>query len=581
VPAITIACWQADVVEVPERTICEVSEACLPHEAALAWGASSPGGLMHTWFRKVLPLLLAAGLATPACGGGGDDRDAAVKADCEVAGIENRGQPPVIESVMITQNPDCVLSAILDVRTDVPASFSLRIEGDGHGRTIRFEERGTDLALPILGLRAETAYSFTVTAAAEDGTSATHGPVSYVTAALPDGPFPPLEVTIRNEAKMVPGVTVFSSMILQLPLDQRPGLFLAVDAEGEVIWYHTHPDQVLESFRLTEAGTLLYLAGTDGAREMDMLGKTLREWSPQGREMPAGIEVLGVHHDIIELPGGNVAAIGIEMRDIEHVVEGKAVIHHVMGDVILEWTRDGALVHAWSAFDFLDPQFYKQDFFDNFWDLYVDVKGGTKNWTHGNALIHDATDDSFILSLRHLDWLVKVSRQTGKLAWKMGEFGDFALADGSEWFYHAHSAELLEPGRIMLFDNGNLRPGYTAETFFSRALELTFDETSMVCAEAWEWRDSEPFYSQYLGDADRLPGGNVLVGDGGRVQDQAQPLYNPFNLKWYRIVEVTGDGEVVWELRARDFSGNVLGYSLYRAQRWPSIYPAAVAQEVP
>jgi len=370
-------------------------------------------------------------------------------------------------------------------------------------------------------------------------------------------------------------------MILQLPLDQRPGLILAVDSEGEVVWYHTHPNQVLESFALTRAGTLLYLAGTDGAREMDMLGRTVREWKTDAEPLASGIKVLGVHHDIIELPDDHVAAIGIEMRDIEHEVDGKKITHHVMGDVILEWTRDGDLVRAWSAFDFLDPQYYKQDFFDNFWDLYVEAEGGTKNWTHGNALLYDGTDDSFILSLRHLDWLVKVSRKTGKLVWKMGELGDFSIAGKGEWFYHAHSPMIVEPGRIMLFDNGNLRPGYTAETFFTRALEFTYDEATMMFSEAWQWRDTAPFYSQYLGDADRLPNGNVLVGDGGRVKDQAQPLTNPFNLKWYRIVEVTDGGEVVWELEAQDFSGDVLGYSLYRAQRWPSIYPGCIAEEVP
>ena len=209
----------------------------------------------------------------------------------------------------------------------------------------------------------------------------------------------------------------------------------------------------------------------------------------------------------------------------------------------------------------------------------MDVAGGTKNWTHCNAILYDESDDSFVLSLRHLDWIVKISRESGELLWTMGEGGDFTIAGEGEWFYHQHAPMLLEPGRIILFDNGNLRPEYELATFFTRTLEFTYDEAGKTFSEAWKWQDDEPFYSQYVGDSDRLGNTNVLIGDGGRVEDQSQPLTNPFNLKWYRIVEVTDNKEVVWEMQAQDFSGDVFGYSLYRAQRWSSIYPEVIATE--
>jgi len=480
---------------------------------------------------------------------------------------------PVLTDILMVQNPGNALSATLEFGTDDVSTVSLRIEGAGKTRLITFAETGTEFVLPVLGLRAETAYVLTLVATNESGVSTTAEPMDYITGPLPEGVFPEREVLVSTPEKMQPGVTVYSTMWLWFPLTLVKGLIVAVDETGDVIWYHRDPSNPIEAFHRMADGSLLYLAGLAGAVKADMMGNTLQDWDPA-----AEWDIPGFHHDAIELPDGNIAAIGVEFEPIEYETEDGPVTYNVAGDLIVEFTPDGELVNRWSTFDLVDPQFTKVDFHDPFWDQFVDFEGGTKDWLHANSMVYDASDDSFIVSLRHVDWVIKVDRQTGELVWTMGEGGDFEKVSG-EWFYHTHSLQLIEPGRVMLFDNGNWRPGYEWSELWSRALEFTYDEEAMTWTQVWEWTDDEPFYSQMVSDTDRLENGNVLIADGARLKDPAGDLMAPANFKWSRIVEVTDAGEVVFEMEQKNFSGDVLGYTMYRAQRWSSLYPESLATE--
>ena len=71
---------------------------------------------------------------------------------------------------------------------------------------------------------------------------------------------------------------------------------------------------------------------------------------------------------------------------------------------------------------------------------------------------------------------------------------------------------------MVLFDNGNRRdvPG------ISKAIEIEFTGAPPTSAAiTWEW--TLPGYSAFLGDADRLPGGNTLVTAGSETLTCGQP----------------------------------------------------------
>ena len=81
--------------------------------------------------------------------------------------------------------------------------------------------------------------------------------------------------------------------------------------------------------------------------------------------------------------------------------------------------------------------------------------------------------------------------------------------------------------------------------------------------------DGTPVSTTFIGDADMLENGNVLVNHGGIGPFPPDPD-NPLNI-WTREIVPTGEsgGDVVWELRSATESGFWLSY---RAERIPSFY---------
>jgi len=148
-----------------------------------------------------------------------------------------------------------------------------------------------------------------------------------------------------------------------------------------------------------------------------------------------------------------------------------------------------------------------------------------------------------------MNQLVKVSRATGKILWRLGVGGDFRM-DPADYFYHQHSPELQPGGNILLFDNGTRRPAEHGGEF-SRALELRLDEKAMTAEAVWSYRHAPDLFCPIWSDADRLPNGNTLVTFGTRTPGDTT-----------RYVEVTSAGRVVWDVELRPS-----GWGTYRAER--------------
>jgi hypothetical protein len=156
------------------------------------------------------------------------------------------------------------------------------------------------------------------------------------------------------------------------------------------------------------------------------------------------------------------------------------------------------------------------------------------DWTHANALWFDAEQSQIYLNIRNLDRIAVFDYPSGDLVREIG--------DGGVTFAHAHDPQYLPDGTILLFDNGLHRPGGEE---YSRAVQ--FKEGAGGQLEVvWEYRETPDFYSDVMGDADRLESGNTLITDAVNG----------------RIVEVDPEGGKVWEARL-----SPPGMSLYKTQR--------------
>lgn len=101
---------------------------------------------------------------------------------------------------------------------------------------------------------------------------------------------------------------------------------------------------------------------------------------------------------------------------------------------------------------------------------------------------------------------------------------------GRGTFRKQHDAKTLHNGNLFVFDNRGAGS-------VSRVLELRLPSLEI----AWQYSgtDESPFYTHALGAAHRLPNGNTLIieSDNGRA------------------IEVTAEGEIVWEFRSPHRAG--------------------------
>jgi hypothetical protein len=78
-----------------------------------------------------------------------------------------------------------------------------------------------------------------------------------------------------------------------------------------------------------------------------------------------------------------------------------------------------------------------------------------RDYAHINALEIDPSDGDLVLSLRHLDAILKIRKVDGSTAWRLGGPNDSFGTIPAQRTSHQHFARFLPDGRLQVFDNGN------------------------------------------------------------------------------------------------------------------------------
>lgn len=500
-------------------------------------------------------------------------------------------------SIALNPNPRAPLVALVEFIADTPVRANLEVSDGATSWLVSSDDKlSRKRTIPILGLSPGKKYSITLTAEDEGGSSFSWPkPLEVETRSLP-ADFPPLRVNSAEPDAVEPGITLFNVTRYE---GGSYGLIVAVDETGEVVWYF-QTDHAIGFVTQLRNGNLLYLHRS-GAVEIDWLGNVVHQWNPTARGGSLGEGAIPVvtdsfHHEMRELPNGNFLVLSTELRlqndypSSETDPSAPAERASVAGDVVVEFAPDGHIVDRWSLFDLLDPYRICYGSLDGFWNsLYRDSADSTMDWTHGNAVFYDAADDSLLLSLRHQDALIKVSRKTGALQWILGTHGGWTPPwngyllepEGElEWQYHQHASTVTREGTILLFDNGNFRARpfdeymATAQSY-SRVVEYMVDEVGKTVSQVWSYGGpgDEVFYTAFGGSAEWLTHtGNVLVTDGARITDaEGKPTENgPGAKRWARILEVTRTtlARKVFELIVGNESqASSRGWSVYRSKR--------------
>ncbi len=523
--------------------------------------------------------------------------DAAWPLDVHDDTAEETGEGPAIANLMLEANPNNLLSGTLTFTTDQPTTDQVQVvnlEDGGASNSFSIPLAGmtptTFHRIPVLGLRASSRFRIDVETTSAVSRKATAS-LAYTTGALPPA-IPPISVVTNDKTRTSPGYTMMDLWLwdatqpFATPDPSRSSVII-VDADGEVVWYAMSPACCTPTdARKLPNGDITFLgwgrnSGQAVWEEIDMMGNVVFDVS--ANEM--GLDFIS--HEIFPEPGTeNFLSLTPQLRSIPGypTADGGTTTYAVVGDAVVEVGADASVIHEWSTFDMFDPHYEgtRSEFNFPTWNfLYADA-GKPKDWTHGNSVVVDPASNDIVASSRTLSWIFKFDRNDGgppRLLWRLGPGGDFALTNANDGFqYNQHCATVLPNGNIMAFDDGDGRPndaGFAG--LYSRAVEFSLDTTKMQATIVWQYRESPPFYSPYVGSSYLLPNGNVLVDDGADLADHLGQTDDPTNLKYARIMEVTHDPvpTKVMEFDVNPpltWQANFSGFWVYRAKRIPSLY---------
>jgi len=252
------------------------------------------------------------------------------------------------------------------------------------------------------------------------------------------------------------------------------------------------------------------------------------------------------HHDLEVLADGRIVVLSREA----HVLPRIDAERPVLEDFVSVLGPDGEELERFSLLEALEGTAFDQD-----WSARIE---GNRDLLHTNALerldgrlasVEPAfREGNWLVSMLLLDLVCVIDADTKKAVW--GHVGPYVLQ---------HDPQVLDSGRVLVFDNQGLRRHEDPAGGASRVLEL--DPASWEIAWSYEGSPTEPFYSQTCGLAERLANGNTLVTESD----------------YGRAFEVTPTGDVVWEFvnphRAGD-QGQFIA-TLMEMRRLPEDFGAA------
>ena len=511
-------------------------------------------------------------------------------------------------SVTVEPGPNSVLTAVVRVDADRPTRVRLVATTAGHRVVVpasgRSRRRHT---LALVGLRPETTYDLRLRG--DPALAGLDGEIRFGTGSLP-ADLPVVDTQLDGGPR--PGVTLFNATPSDLSVD-HPGNLIAVDDEGEVVWYH-QDDQLISDARQLPDGDLLFNVGNIGAREIDVLGRVVRDWTTTTRVRAGQVDRFGhptyvdgavvidtprLHHEVASpLPNGNFLALSQEVRTYRGFEDpgcppepfDDPTVRPQRGDVVIEYTAAGEVVHAVSLFDAIDPRAQpgsqqcnlKTDAIATGDRVFVD-------WSHANSATLFEAENTVLVSARNLSsvmalrWEADEAGPAGEVLWQLGPGLDFELTEG-EWFYRQHAPEVQPDGTILLYDNGSQRPVATddkseAPAPYSRAVLYELDRSgppsTWTARQVWEHRidtPAGPVYADFLGDADNIGGSHVLITHGAVVNETV-------DRNTALIVEVDRATDQIL-LSIRVLSDGDLGWQTYRAEHLDTWYPRASDQDL-
>lgn len=328
-----------------------------------------------------------------------------------------------------------------------------------------------------------------------------------------------------------------------------------------------------------------YMAlGCGGAIEkFDWSGKRIWRW-----ELSDSNESL--HHDITELPNGNILAIVWVRKTAEEAEAMGRKFPMGRTDILFERiieiqpkdTSDAEIVWEWNLInhvvqnvDFKKPGFGVPGQHPELLDInYYDAADLGRDWLHLNGIDYNPNLDQIIITSRSLgefyiiDHSTNVIEASGHSGGRWGKGGDFLYRWGNPEAYgrgtaqdkqlfvphHAHWIKpgLPHAGKLLIFNNGQGRPdgNYSTVDMVNPPMDLNLNYTIepsnpyLPFAAVQKYKATNPtsFYSQVVCGSYMLKNGNLLTTNG--LKGTAFESDSSNKIVWSYVNPVSSNGVI-------------------------------------
>ena len=242
---------------------------------------------------------------------------------------------------------------------------------------------------------------------------------------------------------------------------------------------------------------------------------------------------LADNHDFQLLPNGHALMLCYDTQtiDMSKIVEGGQPNAQVTGSVIQELDVNKNVVFQWRSWDHIPIT-----------DSYQDLTKNKFDYIHVNSMDFDESDGNIILSCRETSEVIKISRATGDIIWRMGgKHNEFTFINEHEenaprYFKLQHDARSHPGGTLTLFDNGADAKDMSRP--YSRGVEYMLDEPNKTATLVWEFRHDPNILALSGGNVGRLENGNTTIRWGAAAKQGDAPA----------MTEVDPNGNLVYEI---------------------------------
>lgn len=283
---------------------------------------------------------------------------------------------------------------------------------------------------------------------------------------------------------------------------QRGALIL--DGEGQVVWFRpTKPDTVMNFRTALYKGepVLTWWQGRAlrglGVGSHVIVDATYREVA----RLPAGRGRQSDLHEFLLTPRDTAIVTSYEVRTMDLSPVGGPSNGKVIGAIFQEIAIPSARV----LFEWRSLEHVAID------EAYNPYDGHSYDYFHINSVDIDA-DGHYLVSARNTWGVYKVHSETGKVLWRLGgKRSDFQMGPGTRFAWQ-HDARHHDEGRLIsIFDNSAAPPVGPQ----SRVLVIALDRRNRVARLARSYAHPKGLLVPFMGNAQLLPNGNVVVGWGG------------------------------------------------------------------